>query len=132
AEDGERRDGDARREGVPPRGDFRGHPPQVEAQRRGGPGRTRPRRGAFRPGELPRRGAAGVDLEMEVTRAEFEQAVGPLLDRARDCLRKALAAKQLKPSAVDRVLLVGGTTYVPCVRELVASVFGKEPRADVN
>lgn len=73
-----------------------------------------------------------VDLDVEVTRAEFEQAIAPLLEKARDCVRQALNAKKLRPSAIDRILLVGGTTYIPAVRQLVAEMFGKEPKADVN
>lgn len=68
-----------------------------------------------------------VDLEVDVTRQEFERAVAPLLDRARACVAHALAAKKIRPAAIDRVLLVGGTTYVPCVQQLVAELFGKEP-----
>jgi len=73
-----------------------------------------------------------IDLEVEITREELEHAVSPLLDRARECVRQALNAKKVRPSAVDRVLLVGGTTFIPCVRRLVAEMFGKEPKADVN
>ncbi len=70
-----------------------------------------------------------VDLEVEISRKEFDDAITPLLDRARKCLNDALAAKRVEPKAVDRVLLVGGTTYVPSVKTLVAEVFGKEPRS---
>lgn len=70
-----------------------------------------------------------IDLEVEVTRQEFEQEIAPLLDKARDCVRQALNAKKLRPSAIDRVLLVGGTTYIPAVRQLVAEMFGKEGKA---
>ncbi len=70
-----------------------------------------------------------VDLEVEVTRLEFEQAIAPLLDQARQCVRQALNAKKLRPSAINRVLLVGGTTYIPAVRQLVAEMFGKEGKA---
>jgi molecular chaperone DnaK len=73
-----------------------------------------------------------VDLELLVIRDEYEREVGPLLDRARACVRTALTAGQLKPSAIDRVLLVGGTTYMPCVRQLVAELFNKEPKVDPN
>lgn len=77
-------------------------------------------------------GGSTVDLDVEVTRAEFETAVAPLLIRARECVKQALNAKKIRPSAIDRILLVGGTTYIPCVRKLVAEMFGKEPKADVN
>lgn len=70
-----------------------------------------------------------VDLEVEVTRQEFEIAITPLLDEARLCVRQALNAKKLRPSAINRVLLVGGTTYIPAVRQLVFEMFGKEGKA---
>ena len=73
-----------------------------------------------------------IDLEVEITREEYEHALSPLLDRTRGCVRQALNAKKIRPSSVDRVLLVGGTTFVPCVRRLVAEMFGKEPQTDVN
>lgn len=74
----------------------------------------------------------GIDLDVEITRTEFEKAIAPLLERARDCIRQALNAKKIRPSAIDRVLLVGGTTYIPAVRNMVAEMFGKEPKLDVN
>ncbi|MBD2770943.1 Hsp70 family protein [Iningainema tapete] len=70
-----------------------------------------------------------VDLEVEITRQEFEIAITPLLDKARQCVRQALNAKKLRPSAINRVLLVGGTTYIPAVRQLVFEMFGKEGKA---
>jgi molecular chaperone DnaK len=70
-----------------------------------------------------------IDLELEITQQEFEQAIAPLLEKARECIRQALNAKKLRPSAINRVLLVGGTTYIPAVRQLVAEMFGKEGKA---
>lgn len=72
-----------------------------------------------------------VDLEAELSRAEFERLGAPLLDRTRACVRKALAKAKTEPRQVDRILLVGGTTYIPCVRRLVAEIFGQEPKAEV-
>jgi molecular chaperone DnaK len=74
----------------------------------------------------------GIDFDVEITRTEFEKAIAPLLERARACIRQALNAKKIRPSAIDRVLLVGGTTYIPAVRNMVAEMFGKEPKLDVN
>ncbi len=74
----------------------------------------------------------GIDLDVEITRTEFEQAIEPLLERARICIREALNTKKIRPSAIDRVLLVGGTTYIPAVRNMVAEMFGKQPKLDVN
>jgi len=73
-----------------------------------------------------------VDLSITVTREEFEKATAPLLERAREVLTRALAAGNIRPDAVDRVLLVGGTTYLPAVRRLVAEFFGQEPAAAVD
>jgi len=73
-----------------------------------------------------------LDLELDVTRQEFEGLVAPLLGRARVCLVQALEKARLQPAEVEHVLLVGGTTYIPSVRQLVASVFGREPRRDVD
>ena len=73
-----------------------------------------------------------VALSLPITRVEFERLAEPLLDRARDCLRVALSKKKVRPSSIDRVLLVGGSTYMPAVRRIVAERFGKEPRADVD
>jgi molecular chaperone DnaK len=73
-----------------------------------------------------------VDLDVEITRAEFEAACRPLLDRATACLQQALDAKRIRPEAIDRVVLVGGTTYMPCVRKLVEKMLGQAPQADVN
>jgi molecular chaperone DnaK len=73
-----------------------------------------------------------VDFEVQVTREEFERAIAPILNRARECLKQALNSKGIKPPAVDAVLLVGGTTYIPAVRQMVAEVLGKQPRTDVD
>jgi molecular chaperone DnaK len=76
--------------------------------------------------------AQPIDLEVEITRAELEAACQPLLDRARACIRQALEAKKVRPEAIDRIVLVGGTTYMPCVRRLVEEMFGQKPQADVS
>lgn len=72
-----------------------------------------------------------VDLEGEISRSKFNELIGPLLDQARNCLRTALELAKFHPDSVDRILLVGGTTYIPAVRELVADFFGREPKAEV-
>jgi molecular chaperone DnaK len=57
--------------------------------------------------------------------------ISPILDRARACLITAMNAGKMNPGQIDRVLLVGGTTYIPAVREMVADFFGREPKAEV-
>ncbi len=73
-----------------------------------------------------------IDLEVEVAREEYNHACAHLLEAARSCVRQALSAKQIQPEMIDRVLLVGGTTYIPAVRQLVAEMFDREPRSEVN
>ena len=85
----------------------------------------------FLPGFALRDGTP-VDLALTITREDFETAIAPLLQRARAVLQQALAAGNIRSTAIDRVLLVGGTTYIPSVRQLVYDVFGIEPAADVN
>jgi len=73
-----------------------------------------------------------IDLDIHLSRQDFNQAIAPLLDRARQCITNALRIGKITAQSVDRVLLVGGTTYIPAIQELVAHIFGKEPRADVH
>ena len=71
-------------------------------------------------------------LQMKLTRAKFEQLVDDLLQRSMGPLRQALADAGLQPSAIDEVVLVGGSTRVPKVQQLVKDYFGKEPHKGVN
>lgn len=73
-----------------------------------------------------------IDLDIHLSRQDFNQAIAPLLDRARQCITNALRIGKITAESVDRILLVGGTTYIPAIQELVAHLFGKEPRADVH
>jgi molecular chaperone DnaK len=71
-------------------------------------------------------------LQMKLTRAKFEQLVGDLLERSMVPLKQALADAGVKPSDIDEVVLVGGTTRIPKIQELVKTYFGKEPHKGVN
>lgn len=71
-------------------------------------------------------------LQMTISRAEFEKLVDELFDRVKTPVLKALEDAKLKPSEIDEVVLVGGSTRIPKVRELVKEVFGKEPHQGVN
>jgi len=73
-----------------------------------------------------------IDFECVVSREEFEHELSPFLDRARICLKETLKKSKVRPSAIGKILLVGGTTYVPCVRNLVREFFGKEPKFEIN
>ena len=76
--------------------------------------------------------AQGVSYEKEITRAKFEELVDDLLESTLDPVRKALKDAKLKAKDIDKVLLVGGSTRIPKVQELVQKELGKEPSKGVN
>ena len=71
-------------------------------------------------------------LQLKLTRAKFEQLVDDLLQRSMGPLRQALADAGVQPSAIDEVVLVGGSTRIPKVQEMVKAFFGKDPHKGVN
>ena len=71
-------------------------------------------------------------LQRKLTRARFEQLVEPLLQRTVEPVRSALRDAGVEPSQIDEVVLVGGSTRVPRVQEIVKELFGKEPHRGVN
>ncbi|HBN75253.1 MAG TPA: molecular chaperone DnaK [Planctomycetaceae bacterium] len=71
-------------------------------------------------------------LQMTISRSEFERLVDDLVERCRKPVLNALADADLKPGDIDEVVLVGGSTRIPKVQELVKKLFGKEPHKGVN
>ena len=71
-------------------------------------------------------------LQKSLTRAKFEQMVADLLERSKEPCRKALADAQLTEDQIDEVILVGGSTRIPAVQQLVKDLFKKEPNKGVN
>ena len=71
-------------------------------------------------------------LAIKLTRARFEQMVADILDRTVEPCKKALADAGVTPSQIDEVVLVGGSTRIPRVLEIVKNLFGKEPNRSVN
>ncbi len=71
-------------------------------------------------------------LQMELTRARFEQMIAPLVERTRIPCENALRDAGISASGVDEVILVGGSSRIPCVQALVKDLFGKEPHKGVN
>jgi molecular chaperone DnaK len=71
-------------------------------------------------------------LQLKLTRAKFESLVADLLERSMAPVRQALADAGLKPSEIDEVVLVGGSTRVPKIQQLVKEYFGKDPHKGVN
>jgi molecular chaperone DnaK len=71
-------------------------------------------------------------LQMKLSRAKFEQLGDDLFQRSMGPVRQALADAGLKPSDIDEVVLVGGSTRVPKLQQMVKEYFGKEPHKGVN
>jgi molecular chaperone DnaK len=71
-------------------------------------------------------------LVKTLTRAKFEQLCDSLIQRTVEPCRKALSGANLKPSDIDEVILVGGSTRIPAVQQLVEKFFGKTPSKGVN
>ena len=73
-----------------------------------------------------------LHLDVTLTRAKFEELISDLVESTRKPVRDALKEAKLKASDIDKVLLVGGSTRIPCVQELVKEELGKEPSKEVN
>ncbi|MDR1147875.1 MAG: molecular chaperone DnaK [Spirochaetaceae bacterium] len=71
-------------------------------------------------------------LQKTLTRAKFEQLVDDLLERTKEPCKKALADAGLSPDQIDEVILVGGSTRIPSVQQIVKDLFKKEPNKGVN
>jgi len=71
-------------------------------------------------------------LQVNISRSKFEQLVDPLIERCRGPVLQAMKDAKLQPAQIDEVVLVGGSTRVPKVVELVKKIFGKEPHKGVN
>ncbi|BAQ61644.1 chaperone protein DnaK [Geminocystis sp. NIES-3708] len=71
-------------------------------------------------------------LELTLTRAKFEELCADLIDRCAIPVQNALKDSKLSASDIDEVVLVGGSTRIPAVKEVVKKVLGKEPNQTVN
>lgn len=73
-----------------------------------------------------------INFELALTRSKFEQLTEDLIDSTLEPVRKALKDAKLKASDIDKVLLVGGSTRIPRVQEIIKKELGKEPSKGVN
>jgi len=71
-------------------------------------------------------------LERGVSRTEFETLIMPVVERTLGPCRQALADAGLRPDQIDEVVLVGGSTRIPLVRQKVEQLFGKKPHSELN
>jgi Fe-S protein assembly chaperone HscA len=74
----------------------------------------------------------GKKYQREITREMFEQLIQPVVDRTIGPTKQALKDAGLKPGQVDEVVLVGGSTRIPKVRQLVQELFGRAPHTGMN
>ncbi|WP_395810387.1 TIGR02266 family protein [Archangium minus] len=72
------------------------------------------------------------DLHVTLTRADMEKACLPMVMRTLDVVRDVLLDAKMRPGEIDDILLVGGQSRMPLVREKLKEVFGKPPHAGVN
>lgn len=79
-------------------------------------------------------GANGTPLHMDydLSRQKFEALIADLVEQTVTLTKRALSDAQLTPSQIDKVILVGGSTRVPCVVDAVRKVAGKEPFKGIN
>jgi molecular chaperone DnaK len=73
-----------------------------------------------------------VHLDLRLSRSKLEQMMGPLIDRTMEPVRKALQDGKKQPKDIVEVVLVGGSTRIPLVKETVKKFFGKDPHQGVN
>src|SRR6058998_3408092 len=71
-------------------------------------------------------------LQLKLSRAQFERLAGDLFERSLPRVQQALKDAGLQPSDIDEVVLVGGSTRIPKIQELVRQFFGKDPHKGVN
>jgi len=82
---------------------------------------------------LPALGHEQIDLEIELSRIEFEQMIRPRMERTIDLTHKAIRGSSLTPDNIDNILLVGGSTSIPLSEALLRTVFGDlKIRKNVN
>ncbi len=72
------------------------------------------------------------NLVMTLTRAKLEEIVRPILERCKAPMLQALSDAKMKPEDIDKIILIGGPTRMPIVKELVKSIMGKEPERGVD
>ncbi|MCZ6602561.1 MAG: Hsp70 family protein, partial [Planctomycetota bacterium] len=81
---------------------------------------------------IVREGIRPLHLDLEIRRQEFQDLIRDLLDGTLKSINLALDDASLKPEDIQRVLLVGGSTRIPAVWELIRKSMGREPHADIN
>lgn len=76
--------------------------------------------------------AGPLHLNMDITRAKFDQLTGDLVERTIEPMKKAISDGGVSTAEIDKVILVGGSTRIPAVQDAVKKITGKEPFKGVN
>ena len=71
-------------------------------------------------------------LNMSITRAQFNELIADLIDKTRECVQKCLSDANLTSGSIDKVILVGGSSRIPAVQEMVKQITGKDPFKGIN
>jgi molecular chaperone DnaK (HSP70) len=85
--------------------------------------------------DLSERDETGIRIgtyQRRLTRSELESMILPLVERTLTPCRQALSDAGLQPSQIDEVVLVGGSTRIPLVRQMVGQLFGRTPHSELN
>jgi molecular chaperone DnaK len=72
------------------------------------------------------------NMILQLTRAKLEELLKPIIDRCRQPMQQAMQDAKMTPADVDKIILIGGPTRMPMVRQLVASVMNKEPERGID
>ena len=72
------------------------------------------------------------NLELRITRAKLDELIGPIIERCRPSIEKALEDAKLSKADIDRIVMVGGPTRIPLVKKFVGEVIGKESESGVD
>jgi molecular chaperone DnaK len=72
------------------------------------------------------------NLILNLTRAKLEELMRPIIERCRSPMMQAVQDAKLTPASIDKIILIGGPTRMPIVRQFVATVMGKEPERGVD
>ena len=72
------------------------------------------------------------NIDMTLTRAKFNELISDLVDQTKVCVQKAMQDAGLTNAQIDKVILVGGSSRIPCVQDMVRAITGKEPFKGIN
>lgn len=72
------------------------------------------------------------NVDLEISRKEFNEAIRPLIMQSKEAIQRALDEGSITIEDISRIVLVGGSTRVPLVKEMLTEMFGKEPYSDAN